>query len=1051
MLAASVLTGPQAWAQADFTEAFENNGTVPSGQYGPANLISQGWIFRNQCNPVEGFAWYDGDNFGTAPFEGTGYLTTSGLATDYFGGDYSVWAILPSIDNQIAGDEFTVWVYGGGSYTYDTFFEVRYAPSGTGTGSGPDAVGDFTELLYSGELPLTGSGYQRVAVALPGPGRIAMRVRADYMMTFAGNGFNLAIDSLTVGARQGDPCGIPIPNPGETVTWTAPGGPYTVCQDLVIPAGGIVNVEPGTTITFGSGNTLRIEGEFNAHGTLADSIVFNGSTDYNTGLEVSLGGQVDISFADLNVRVNGFGENAVFILTDSTVGSGAVIEGVRDLTVFERCMFDGGTAGSFSTLGGGALRLTDSSFVNGAYAHVGGLMYVENVDIDGGQLKLSSESNAHPVFVDNVSVTNYTAGAGISLAGPNYLLGQNVVTQGNQYPLEFDSFSGAGLLEGSTLPSTGNQNNVVPAGELLLGAGRYWTDTGLPYIVDGFPANYGGSLIVGPGANLRFGPDAGAFLVTGAQLVMQGTPERPIVMESDLPFAPWWGLKWVDVFDAKANHAIFDGGQYMLQSDGGYLDLTNCTVRNAQTGTASVTGGIVRLFNSKIINNNIGMTTTSSGRIEARGEHSPNVFDNNAVAVDYLNTNTVPYVRFNWWGSTTGPSDVLNPSGTGDEVNGLHPAAYTPYLTSAPPQDDYPPVIDMMPVSFTMQAGDKTILRWSSSDDNGVAAHRVEFANHDFPNEFLPVAMLPGDARTFEFTAPIVNPNNLYPTPSAIRIVAIDTAGQESWDKSLLRIPYQEDWNVVDQNVVTPADSHPHDTIDVCWSPGGNATAYILLDGMGSADYNGGSNTGCLPIGAGLPYASTDTARVLIITSFGAGGRLHYSFSDYFSIRPDVRFGDAPPVVDVTAPVAGSQFIGGGVIPVRWTASDDEELRSFNVQASFDGGRTWHWMARDLPGTARSFDWNLPASTGIADVRVRVVAFDKRFQDSSDTTGAVSILAGDTCPADFNADGELNFFDVQAFLGAFSNLDQSADFTHDGLFDFFDVQEFLALFSAGCP
>jgi len=55
------------------------------------------------------------------------------------------------------------------------------------------------------------------------------------------------------------------------------------------------------------------------------------------------------------------------------------------------------------------------------------------------------------------------------------------------------------------------------------------------------------------------------------------------------------------------------------------------------------------------------------------------------------------------------------------------------------------------------------------------------------------------------------------------------------------------------------------------------------------------------------------------------------------------------------------------------------------------------------------------------------------------------------CPADLTGDGQLNFFDVSAFLSAFSAGDPAADFTGDGQFNFFDVSDFLSQFSAGCP
>jgi len=55
------------------------------------------------------------------------------------------------------------------------------------------------------------------------------------------------------------------------------------------------------------------------------------------------------------------------------------------------------------------------------------------------------------------------------------------------------------------------------------------------------------------------------------------------------------------------------------------------------------------------------------------------------------------------------------------------------------------------------------------------------------------------------------------------------------------------------------------------------------------------------------------------------------------------------------------------------------------------------------------------------------------------------------CALDMNGDGNLNFFDVSAFLAAFGASDPAADFNGDGAFNFFDVSDFLSAFSAGCP
>ena len=55
------------------------------------------------------------------------------------------------------------------------------------------------------------------------------------------------------------------------------------------------------------------------------------------------------------------------------------------------------------------------------------------------------------------------------------------------------------------------------------------------------------------------------------------------------------------------------------------------------------------------------------------------------------------------------------------------------------------------------------------------------------------------------------------------------------------------------------------------------------------------------------------------------------------------------------------------------------------------------------------------------------------------------------CLPDINGDGDLNFFDISAFLSAFNAQDAAADFNGDGQFNFFDISDFLSAFSAGCP
>lgn len=108
------------------------------------------------------------------------------------------------------------------------------------------------------------------------------------------------------------------------------------------------------------------------------------------------------------------------------------------------------------------------------------------------------------------------------------------------------------------------------------------------------------------------------------------------------------------------------------------------------------------------------------------------------------------------------------------------------------------------------------------------------------------------------------------------------------------------------------------------------------------------------------------------------------------------------------------------------------------------------------------FDGNLVVNDGVITLST-TIAFDvtQPLTDQNGTelgtatfTGTATIVAtgeATVCVADLTGDGLLNFFDVSAFLNAFSAEEPAADFTGDGLYNFFDVSAFLNAFSAGCP
>jgi len=122
------------------------------------------------------------------------------------------------------------------------------------------------------------------------------------------------------------------------------------------------------------------------------------------------------------------------------------------------------------------------------------------------------------------------------------------------------------------------------------------------------------------------------------------------------------------------------------------------------------------------------------------------------------------------------------------------------------------------------------------------------------------------------------------------------------------------------------------------------------------------------------------------------------------------------------------------------------DLNNDDLQTEYDA-KIVEEIIEDTDGSEHDAD-------GIVNGQVEIPNFGFNFQ-LNDLTGDGLISNADIflsfCDADINNDGTLNFFDVSAFLSAFSQLDPLADFNGDGTFNFFDVSSFLSAFAAGCP
>lgn len=195
---------------------------------------------------------------------------------------------------------------------------------------------------------------------------------------------------------------------------------------------------------------------------------------------------------------------------------------------------------------------------------------------------------------------------------------------------------------------------------------------------------------------------------------------------------------------------------------------------------------------------------------------------------------------------------------------------------------------------------------------------------------------------------------------------------------------------------------------------------------------------------------------------FDGSGRCY--LTDNIAGNSDVDNG----TVTLTSPSMDARGTESFINYARWysnTAGAAPQSDVFVVEVSNNGGSSWVNLETVGPsGTEvfggwveRSFRINDVFATPSEQFRIRFMASDlgdgSVVEAAVDAVSIVSYTCDDppSCVADWNNDGDLNFFDVQGYLGAFTAQDPTADLTGEGVFNFFDVQLFLQLFAAGCP
>ena len=819
---------------------------------------------------------------------------------------------------------------------------------------------------------------------------------------------SLAVGVLGAGQTYAACNQPPIPTSGQTVTWAKANSPFQVCSDLTIPKGGRVIVEAGVQLEF-EGHTLTVSGVITGQGTSSSHIIVTAQDVFPPALMLQ-GGSLTLGFADIAGQIRG-GPGKMTILDSTFTGPSGLLftldvllPSLPPVVKLTRCNF----VNSSLTISDTYLALADSTFTNSPVQALRGYVRLLGTNRANGQpfsILRETIQAVQPMFVDGIKASSVSTAGGISLTGGNFLLGSNNTLQGNLYPVDIEG----GLLPTSVVPITGNTNNLIWAHDGGGGPITRWPKLGLPYLVDGF-INGGGTLTIDPGVTVLFDPTkvgfAGLNFVSTRRLIANGLPTAPITFDALNPGALWNGLLFQENYTEgnRLDYVTVNNARFAVSSSDNFVEVTNSLFQRNQTALNTNTFGFANVSKTRFFNNGIGVQTTPNGAfVLSAPDLLPNWFQGNGTGV-FAQGPTIP-AQHNYWGSSTGPTNPSNPGGQGDSIVGS--VTFKPFLASPPDISKNPPIVRILPLGnswhgidtitrppeFVAKPGEKLILQWSVSNSSTVASQRIllspEAAIFDSSSR-TPIVLadkIPASTRTLEVTIPGI-PFAATNLPQFLRVIAIDSSGQQGWDQTPIIVPTSTvSGNIqITSNYSGKTFIGGHATPPEMWTGsanGGSTEGYIFLES------NGGLFTTIGPLA--LPVVSTDTARQVVLSHNNSNDLAWFFSPGYFSIRPDPGLGLHAPVVTMTSPTAGQSFPGGTAVPVTWAASAQQGLRSFDIQYSTNGGLTWHFVTQGLPANIRSFNWQLPPSSGIPDVRVRVIARDKIFQDSSD--GAATVFS----------------------------------------------------------
>ena len=1042
----------------DVAESFDVVGN-DSGS-GPSALVARGYEFRRVLDPgLVSEPWQQGPWYAGAPtpWQGSGYLRGSVPVPAFASGNAATWIIFPALPGQSAGQVASLWVRGfpTGTFPVAGAAELRYSPSGgTSTGATTASVGDFTELIASNSNSVM-SAWDHLQGDVPGAGRLALRWFGFAPFSFSGTTLDLMVDDFTL---TGDGVTPPLPQPGETVHWTAAMSPIHLTNQQVIPANATLIIDAGVEIWFdfnspqftgpemlAMGGTIRLEGTAAAPIKLRRGINTPNipSIGVGSGLLETVGtpAMLDALHVDSDISLGG-GSSAFIRVRNSTVHRAQPI----DWTSL--------TDSQWQTpkVGGGKVtaRIESCTFRNALVELDDSLAIVAGCTFDDAMLRVDRFPMSQTHAIVGNTFVNSPRIAPIDLGGYDFHVAGNSV-QGGLWPV---ALGGAGLTPDSQIPPTGNLNNRIPisgaAGSEIVGPVRL-PPMSVPYVLRSQLTagnQYDPVVTFEAGTTVEMGPNSGILFEGSARTEIRGTPEAPVRFVPEVPGQRWVTVSTASVPPLTIRGAHFEGGRWAVGGVDTLYFVHDCVFQGNEIGVqvGDLCGAVVS--RSRFVDNGIGCfapwagdSGIDQGRFFDHGPSNPNSFEGAGMGA----TTEPPTIDFSemrhaWWGSPSGPRHWSNPSGQGADVGEW--VRVVPFRGTPVDFTDHPPVVDAMPIAKRqLRAGDSIILHWSARDTGGsIVAQRLEFRpNSGFNDGIVAVADIPPTARSLHYRIP--DTRNGDPVLgndlglAVFRIIAVDDQGQEGWDDLSWTLAPQAPIEVTFTGDFSPI-RRVGENFDVPVSLGGILEYRMLADDLpGDVQFLGASGLadgvgGLAAIQNTMPAISSDLVRYAVTF---AGEEF---YGPTFSIRPRHELDDAAPSVTLVAPQPGMTIAGGGSVLVQWQASDDHTIRDIDLQASYDGGRTWHPFATGLSARASPYLWRLPASDGLDDVRVRVIARDDRFQVSSDSMpSGFTIAPGvDGCSADVTGDGMVDGADLGVLLSGWGGSGPG-DLSGNGVID----------------